>query len=333
MPRDPEAMDQFSAHMDRAWDLVSAGDTLGARSSARHAQEIDPDNPEVHNLLGYISAADGDADDALEHYRQAMALDDEYLEPMLNAAEVLVHPLGEFDEAISLCDEALEISLSAEEQVDALMLKFDALLGKGDREGAGRLLADVPEGPYEAANYEFLIGRAHYDVGQTEPAAGHLGKALAADPEHADAHYYLGILADDRGDIAGAVEHYSLVRELDRRAPRPAWSLALGEFRKAVDEALGKLSAELTAHVEGAKVFCAEAPGMELVADGCDPRIPVLLDGLEQKGAARLFVYQRNVERTVHGVAMLKQELPILIAREIEAVFIKADSPDAPEGP
>lgn len=332
MPRDPEAMDQFSAHMDRAWDLVSSGDTRGARSSARHAQEIDPDNPEVHNLLGYISAADGDADDALEHYRQAMALDDEYLEPMLNAAEVLVHPLGEYDEAISLCDEALEISLSAEEQVDALMLKFDALLGKGNRDEAARLLADVPDGPYESANYEFLIGRAYYDVGNAEAAALHLGKAIAAEPEHADAHYYLGILADDRGDIGEAIEHYSLVRELDRRTPRPAWSLPFAEFKNAVDEALAALHAELAAHVAGAKVFCADSPGMELVADGCDPRITVLLDGLEQKGAARLFVYQRNVERAVPGVAMMKQELPILIAREIEAVFVKGEPVDAPEG-
>lgn len=332
MARDPEAMDQFSAHMDRAWDLVSSGDTRGARSSARHAQEIDPDNPEVHNLLGYISAADGDADDALDHYRQAMALDDEYLEPMLNAAEVLVHPLGEFDEAISLCDEALEISLSAEEQVDALMLKFDALLGKGDRAGAGRLLADVPEGPYEAANYEFLIGRAHYDVGDGRAADEHLRKAIAAEPEHADAHYYLGILADDRGDIAKAVEHYSLVRELDRRAPRPAWSLPFAEFRSAVDEAIASLPAELAAHVKDAKVFCAEAPGMELVADGCDPRITVLLDGLEPKGAARLFVYQRNVERTVQGLAMMKQELGVLIGREVEAVFIKGEPPTETQG-
>jgi tetratricopeptide (TPR) repeat protein len=326
-------MDQFSAHMDRAWDLVSSGDTRGARSSARHAQEIDPDNPEVHNLLGYISAADGDADDALEHYRQAMALDDEYLEPMLNAAEVLVHPLGEFDEAISLCDEALEISLSAEEQVDALMLKFDALLGKGDRDGAARLLADVPEGPYEAASYEFLIGRAHYDVGHTEAANKHLQKAVAGEPEHADAHYYLGILADDAGDVPKAVEHYALVRELDRRTPRPSWSPSLTDFRTIVEEAIAALPAEVAAHVQDVRVYCAEAPGMELVADGCDPRIPVLLDGFDQKGATRLFIYQRNVERTVQGVAMMKKELPHLIAREIEAVFVSQGGPSAPPGP
>lgn len=329
MPRDPEAMDQFSAHMDRAWDLVSSGDTRGARSSARHAQDLDPDNPEVHNLLGYICAADGDADDALEYYRQAMALDDEYLEPMLNAAEVLVHPLGEFDEAISLCDEALEISLSAEEQVDALLLKFDALLGKADKEGAARVLGDLPPGPYEAANYDFLIGRAYYDVGQPEPAARHLEAALQAEPEHADAHYYLGILADERGDLPKAVEHYSLVRELDRRIPRAAWSLPLADFRQAVDEALAKLTPELRAHIESAKVYCAEAPGMELVADGCDPRIPVLLDGVETGSGLRLFVYQRNVERMYYGVDLMKEDLQALVAREIEAVFVKSEKPGA----
>jgi tetratricopeptide (TPR) repeat protein len=311
--------------MDRAWDLVASGDTRAARSSALHAQEIDPENPEVHNLLGYISAADGDADDALEHYRQAMSFDDEYLEPMLNAAEVLVHPLGEFDEAIALCDEALEISLSPEEQVDALLLKFDALIGKADREGATRVLAELPEGPYENAGYEFLIGRAYHDVDQAEQAEAHLRTATEADPEHADAHYYLGVLADDRGETDKAIEHFSLVRELDRRAPRAPWSLPLADFRQAVDEALTRVPAELQGHLSGAKVYCAEAPGLELVADGCDPRIPVLVDTFEQGGAARLFAYQRNVERMYYGLELMKQDLPTLIAREIEAVFVKTE--------
>ena len=97
-------MDQLSAHLERGWDLAQRGDTRGAGASARHALELQPESPEVHNLLGFVAAIDGDCDEAIEAYQQAIDLDDNYVEAMLNAAEIMVHPLGHYDEAIHLCD-------------------------------------------------------------------------------------------------------------------------------------------------------------------------------------------------------------------------------------
>ena len=134
-------MDQFSAHLDRGWELVQRGDARGAEASARRALELDPQSPEAYNLLGYVAALQGEADEAVESYRQAIALDDTYLEAMLNAAEVYIHPLADFDEAVAMCDQALELAESDEELLDALLLKFDALLSKGDDDEAGAVLA------------------------------------------------------------------------------------------------------------------------------------------------------------------------------------------------
>src|SRR6188768_245836 len=142
-------MDQFSAHLDRGWDLVQRGDARGAEASARRALEIDPNSPEAHNLLGFVAALQGEGEEAIEAYRQAIALDDTYLEAMLNAAEVYIHPLGEYDHAIEMCDQALDLAEVDEEIIDALLLKFDALLGKSDRDGARLVLARIPDGPYE----------------------------------------------------------------------------------------------------------------------------------------------------------------------------------------
>ena len=94
-------MDQLTAHLDRGWDLAQHGDARGAEASARQALEIDPNAPEVHNLLGYIAAMNGEPDEAIEHYRQALALDEGYFDAMLNAAEVMVHPLQQWDDADS----------------------------------------------------------------------------------------------------------------------------------------------------------------------------------------------------------------------------------------
>ena len=89
-------MDQFTAHLDRGWDLVARGDYAGALLSAQKGMELDGESPEVHNLMGFIQAAEGNAEDALEHYRQAVELDDTFVEAMLNAAEVLIHPLADY---------------------------------------------------------------------------------------------------------------------------------------------------------------------------------------------------------------------------------------------
>src|SRR5689334_8081131 len=80
-------MDQFTAHLDRGWDLVNRGDYPGALLSAQKSLELDPESPEAHNLIGYIHQAEGRSEDALEHFRQAIAIDETYVEAMLNAAE------------------------------------------------------------------------------------------------------------------------------------------------------------------------------------------------------------------------------------------------------
>src|SRR4051812_22174753 len=142
-------MDQLSAHLDRGWDLAQKGDAAGASACARRALEIDPQSPEVHNLLGYTSALGGESDEALEHYRQAIALDETYLEAMLNAAEVLMHPLGGGDEAITLCDDALDYGETKEETADCLLLRVGALLGKGGAGEAKKCMARLPDPPFE----------------------------------------------------------------------------------------------------------------------------------------------------------------------------------------
>jgi len=324
-------MDQFSAHLDRGWDLVQRGDSRGAEVSARRALEIDSQSPEAYNLLGYVAALQGEFEEAIEHYRQAIALDDTYLEAMLNAAEVYIHPLGEFDEAIRMCDLSLELAETDDEVVDALLLKFDALLGKNELDEARVLCSRFPKGPFENPNHSFLVGRALYEVGSIEEAAPLIEDAAKSNPRNIEAYYYLGLVRDDRGDTPGATEAFLRSRELDIELPAPAWALSRETFEANVRQVVEGLDETLRKHVRQNEIYVSDVPGVEVVVDGVDPRALLMLDGVGPIGpdglaAARVFVYQRNVERVAGAIDLVETEIKVALEREIRQTFIEIET-------
>ncbi len=337
----PIEMDQFSAHLDRGWDLIQRGDTRGAEVSARRALELDKEAPEVYNLLGYVAALHGDFEEAIEHYQQAIALDDTYLEAILNAAEVLIHPLGELEEAARLCDDALELAETDDERVDALLLKFDTLIGTNQTEQAKALCTRFPNGPFENPGHAFLVGRALYEVGDLSRARPLIEEATANAGASAEAFYYLGLLRDEQDDPEGAMEAFLKSLRLDAEAPRSAWALGYDTFREVVERAVAALPDQLRGVIAPNEVFVADLPGVEVVVEGVDPRALLLLDALTNPGEAlepsddaannqnaaraRLFVYQRNVERLSPTVDVVIAELTGALQRELEAAFF----PDA----
>jgi tetratricopeptide (TPR) repeat protein len=320
-------MDQFSAHLDRGWDLVQRGDPRGAELSARRALELDSQSPEAHNLLGYVSALKGEFEDAIESYRQAIALDDTYLEAMLNAAEVYIHPLAEFDEAIAMCDLALELAETDDEVVDGLLLKFDALLGKGEIAGARAVCERFPSGPFENPNHLFLVGRAYHEGGEIPRAFPLSEEAVKRNPKNAEAWYYLGLVRDERGDAAAATVAFLRSRELDLDVPPPSWSLSRDTFEMAARRVMDSLPESLRVYVREGEVYAADVPGVEVVVDGVDPRALLLLDGINTEDktlplTAHVFVYQRNVERLSGSVDQVESEIAAALEREITATFL-----------
>lgn len=325
-------MDQFSAHLDRGWDLVQRGDAHGAEQSARRALELDGQSPEAHNLLGYVAALQGEFEDAIEHYRTAISLDDTYLEAMLNAAEVYIHPLGDFDAAIDMCEQALELAENDDEVVDALLLWFDALLAKGDFDAAKAVSRRFPDGPFENPNHTFLVARALYEVGEVDRASPLIDSVLKEQPKHSEAWYYLGLIRDEHGDATGATAAFLRSRELDLEVPAPPWSVSRETFEAAAKAAVAGLRPELRAFLLEGELFVSDVPGVEVVVDGVDPRALLLLDGVAGEGPAeapraRVFVYQRNVERLAGTIELVEEEIAAALEREITVSFLEAGPP------
>ncbi|MGF1469384.1 MAG: tetratricopeptide repeat protein [Sandaracinaceae bacterium] len=331
-------MDQLSAHLDRGWDLVARGDFAGAILSAQKCLEVDESSPDAHCLLGYIYAAEGRAEEALEQYRTALDLEEGYFDAMLNAVEVLIHPLRDFEEALVLVNEALECAETDDERADALLLRIDALLASGEHDEAKRTVRLLPDPPFGSSMLAFQVGRAHYEVGDLENAEPALRSAVGDGAGPSDAYYYLGLVLDRKGDQRAALVAFLESRERDLAAPPPPWSVPLKQFERRVEAALRRLPERLGKLVEGALVVVSDLPGAEVVAEGVDPRLLVLPDDLssrhETPAVGRIFVYQRNVERIAAGLLQVEDEVTRALVEELQAAFPgpQAGAPAAEEG-
>jgi tetratricopeptide (TPR) repeat protein len=236
--------------------------------------------------------------------------------------------LADFDEAIRLCELALDLAETDDEVVDALLLMFDALLGKGEVDRATELSHRFPEGPFDNPQHTFLVGRALYEVGNLENATPLIEEAVKRSPKNAEAWYYLGLVRDERGDTQAATEAFLRSRDLDLTQPSTP-VLSRETFELTAKRALAALSPMLRAYVREQEVYAADAPGVEVVVDGVDPRALLLIDAVGNEGqpssvSARVFVYQRNVERLAGSIEQIETEIRGALEREITATFIES---------
>lgn len=316
--------------LEEGWEKVSMGDLDGALRDAESTLRLDPASPEAHNLMAFVLGSSGRAAEAGEHYRKALEIDPTYGEAMLNYADLCMGSQPEA--ALVLVDDLLSVSDIEEERIEAQVLRVEALnvLGRSEEasEAAEALIDAEPERP----EVELQIGRALYEVGALELAEGRLRRALLRGVMAGDAEYYLGVIADQRDDLDEATLHFIRARELDAQVPPPPWALPSAAFERIVQEVVRTLPDDLRGHLEGTLVVCTELPGIELVADGLDPRTMVFADAVKGAGAetlvGRLFVYQRCVELGAGAPDQLAAALREAIPRELLAV---AAGPQRPE--
>lgn len=327
-------MDQFTAHLDRGWDLAQRGDAVGAEDSARRAMALEKDSPEAHNLMGYSMALRGEAEEALELYQQAIALDDTFLEAVINAAEVCLHPLGDPEAALGFLQSAAELVESDEERIEVSLLQFDARMALGQEETAKEVSETLPSPPYQNPGHYFLIGRVLFESGATLEAEPLLLEGVRLEPDNPEVFYYLGMLRDDQGDVPAATAYFLRTRELDLKQDAPPWACSRENFEKAVRVALERLAPRLRALVNPTEIYTNDLPGMEVIVEGADPRAMVILDSLEGSTTLlRVFVYQRNVERLVPSFDNLEETLVACLEQEVaNFAFGEHEAPSAESG-
>lgn len=334
------AMDQLSAHLDRGWDLAQRGDAMGARASAERALALKPDAPEIHNLLGFAHALAGDCDDAIEAYQHAAMLDDTYVEAMLNAAELFLHPIGDADAALRMCRQALAVTTVPQEVLEVRLLSLEALLLKGEREEAARLLDKVTQQPLENPMHSFLAARACLELGEQARAGVLLEASLKGDPLNAEAHYHQGLWFERAGDQRQACGAFLSTRQLDLEGGLPGWAPDPESFLMFAQRALGQLDEKLQKFADHSEIYISDVPGCEIVVDGVDPRVLAMVDaGYAQPNAAdseanpeqppltvRIFLYALNVLRVASGIHTVQQCIAEALNEELSAALLDIET-------
>ncbi|HWE28983.1 MAG TPA: metallopeptidase family protein, partial [Polyangia bacterium] len=289
----------------------------------------DAESPEAHTLVGAVASAEGDVDAALEAFERAMELDDEYLDPVLLAAETYALE-GDAKEALRLCERALDIAEEEDEYVDAILLKAEIELGDGDVDAAGKTLGELPPVALPTAALELRAGDAFLEIDDPDRAVEHYERAAKKEPANADAEYGLGLVAEARGEQAAMVAHFQRVRMLDGKAPPLPWAVTEDRMEELVEAALAELPERAQKLLENVPVMVEALPSEEVVGDGFDPRGLGLFAGVpfpEQStlgGPPHLdavFLYQRNIERVARSMSEVESEIRTTLLHETGHFF------------
>ncbi len=157
----------------------------------------------AHNNLGNILLRDGNANDAIAHYEQALRIKPDYVEAHNNLGKALAQ-IGRSREAIAQYEEALLIEPNYPGLHNNLGI---ALYQSGQHKEAvaqfEQALRITPN--YAEAHCSLAIALAQ--EGKLPEAIEHLEQAVRIKPDDAMTHYNLAIALRQTGRVPEAVEH------------------------------------------------------------------------------------------------------------------------------
>jgi predicted Zn-dependent protease with MMP-like domain len=311
------------------WQKLDEGRIDEARRLADRAVTAEPESPEAHTLVGAVANAEGDIDGALDAFEKAMEIDDQYLDPILLAAETLALD-GDARQARQLAERALDVAEEEEDFIDALLLKAEIEMGDDDLEAAEETLKQLPPVALPSVALELRTADALLELGNLEAAQAHYEAAGQKEADNPDAPYGLGLVAEARGEREAMIAHFLRVRSLDHKKPAAPWAVTTERLEELVEAALNELPERAQKLLENVPVVVEDYPSEEVVADGFDPRGLGLFAGVpfpEQSALSgpphleAVFLFQRNIERVARTTNEVEAEIRTTLLHETGHFF------------
>jgi len=191
---------------------------------------------------------------------------------------------GRLDESILEAEEFLD---SQPNHPEVLFMLGEALLGMGDAELAlPTFRACVRLGEMEpSVDLLYRLGLASFETCDLADAVVHLREVVRRAPDHADAHFTLGMLYELRGhdaDAARATVSFEAARVLDPELYPAPMELEPSVLITALKEAVGQLPSALAQVLSDVPITLVERPDLHELRTSSPPLPPTvvaLLDG------------------------------------------------------
>ncbi len=177
------------AYFNKGLVLANRGDLVGAENSYRNALEVHSHYKKAHLMLGDILKQQEKNEQARETYEQLLQLDPYHFEGHLHLARVL-SDLRAFPEAIEHFEKALSI------KPNNLQCKLDlanTLNMANQTEEALRLYRELEDKLPQSTSIIYNIAYTLKKLGYIEEAIPYYHKVLELNPDHAEAHFGLGL--------------------------------------------------------------------------------------------------------------------------------------------
>jgi tetratricopeptide (TPR) repeat protein len=207
--------------------LIELGDYDGARAMLELGLRLDPGEPALLETQGDVLVAMGFRRAAEAAYVQALDADPERQRTLIELARVRLD-LGREHLALEALDQRLALGAG---DAETHLLRARALVACGRPEDAYQAYTRAIE--QGAGDPLCLVSAASLslderlrDTACRDQARAWLERACASDPQLTSAHYYLGVLRQEAGDLEGALLHFERAVETDPGDPRSLTRLA-----------------------------------------------------------------------------------------------------------
>jgi tetratricopeptide (TPR) repeat protein len=191
---------------------------------------------------------------AVEKFKEALALNPSYLEPMVGLAESFLR-MEEYDEASTYVAMARTFDRN---NPDLAVLEGRIRIGQGNVPAARALFAGVLQA--QPNNVEARLGTAEADIaeGKAQTALSQYAQTLKLAPESTRAILSLAMLSDESGDFTRAGAYYELALKSHASDPQvqlaaASWYASRGNFSAA--EKRAQIALSLKPGLDRAKIL------------------------------------------------------------------------------
>jgi tetratricopeptide (TPR) repeat protein len=213
--------------MNSAEKLVKKGDLEAAAHDYLRASEVNPEWPDIRFHLGKVLERLERYDEAIEHYRQAIAVHETYLDARVALAFSLLRA-GRDEEAAAAFSDAMELKVR----------KIREPYEKGVQRLREGMVSEAEEFFHEAFLSDPIRFEEHYHAAlehlkaeEYEKALDQLERSLSLCPKYADLHNFRGVALCELGRTDEGIAAFRRSAALNPDYLVPRINLAFAQLR------------------------------------------------------------------------------------------------------